>query len=153
MKRSLCKEEIKEIFGSCLRGKNNIKYARNEENEVFAVMSYNYMLLALYSLKSFFSLVAHSFCASHSQRVTFFCQSSKNSLLNTQWLHLLLRFMNSNCFSKRHIHVEFLGFWHVEFFPSRLLSCFANCVCVYVFIFFLSSNIFDLPLIIVDYRS
>lgn len=103
IKRSSCKAEIKEIFGFCSSEKNiilNMHETRKNE-EVFGVMSYNYMLLALYSLKSFFSLVGRSFCAPYSRFESFLSEYTRCCICCCEFM---------NRFSKRHIHVEFFGF-------------------------------------------
>lgn len=145
IKRSSCKAEIKEIFGSCSSKKNiilNMHETREKNEEVFGVMSYNYMLLALYSLKSFFRLLGTLSVRLILGLYLFFVSAQGTVCVLTWCCICCCDFMNSNRFSKRHTHVEFFGFWHVEFFP---LCCSANgvYVCVYVFNFFLCSNIFD----------
>lgn len=119
-KKSSGKTKIKEIFGSSFK---YIKYIH--DTKVFGVMSYNYMFLALYSLKSFF-FILRSLYDSFSAFTSF-------SFCRTVCISFFLEFVvaiYSNYFPKRRIHVlRFFGFDTLSFFP--LLIRFCVCVCFF----------------------
>lgn len=109
------------------------------DTKVFSVMSYNYMFLALYSLKSFFLSLSLCFdcfsCLPHSYRLAQSISPSSSCCL-TFWsracccdLFKLLSETSHSCWDFR--------FWHVDFFFRRhfllllfvLVSCHFLCNC------------------------
>lgn len=152
IKRSSCKAEIKEIFGSCSREEKThmiLNMHETKKEEVFGVMSYNYMLLALYSLKSFF-------CARWALFLVrlilglylFFSRSTGNSLrthdvafvVANSWIRIAFRNVT---FMLSLSAFDTLNCFHLVYYVALQTMWVWVWVCVYVFNIFFSPNHFQ----------